>query len=143
MDMDAAMSAVLIQRWASSTCRAPMPVITLEPLMVARPSRASNSIGSSPLAARASRAGKMFPSRYMSPSPMRVSDICDRGARSPQAPTLPRLHITGVRPALRILAICCSTTGRNPECPLLRTLMRLVQAARLASAGAGSPCPAA
>jgi hypothetical protein len=57
----AAISAFFRKRWASYISSAPSPVITLEPLIVARPSRASRTTGFSPALFRASAEGSLSP----------------------------------------------------------------------------------
>ncbi len=66
-----------------------------------------------------------------------------RGARSPEAPTLPWLGITGSTPRFRHSARSRMASGRMPEWALSRQLMRAAMRARVWSRGRGSPTPAA
>ena len=77
------------------------------------------------------------------PSPMRTSDRWASGARSPLAPTEPRLGTRGWTRWLRKSSSRSSVARRMPEKPLARTFARSAIEARTARIGKGSPTPAA
>ena len=99
-DIPAAISACATQRSASWSERASIPVRKFEPLIAARPSRAQSPGIGIPASRIASAVGARRPPKKQSPSPISESAIWLIGARSPQAPTLPLLQVTGVIPAL-------------------------------------------
>ena len=88
-----------------------MALVRLEPLMVARPSRASRPGTGMPARSSARAAGIRSPSRKASPSPIISSAIWLIGARSPHAPTEPFSHTTGVTPRLSISTSVCGDLG--------------------------------
>ena len=96
--MAPAMSAHLAIVSALARASTPMPVMNCVPLISARPSLACSTSGSMPAAAIASRPGSRRPCHTASPSPIMTDARCASGARSPDAPTDPRLGITGSRP---------------------------------------------
>ncbi len=87
-------------------------------------------------------AGVGVPKRVSVPSPIRARATWLSGARSPEAPTEPRLGTTGVRPALRTAISVSTTTGRTPEWPRARLAAVRSIMPRTASSGSGSPTPA-
>ena len=99
------------------------------PARGAAPSAPVSTVGSSPTVA--------------SPSPMRTSARCASGARSPLAPTEPRLGTRGWTPRLSSASSRSSVSRRMPEKPLASTLARSAIDARTARTGSGSPTPAA
>src|SRR5262249_42729079 len=99
-----------------------------------RPARASaaapsSAAGSSPTVAR--------------PSPISTSDRCASGARSPLAPTEPRLGTTGCTRGLGAAISSSSVDRRMPENPFASTFARSAIMARTARAGSGASTPAA
>jgi hypothetical protein len=120
-----------------------MAVRTLEPLMAARPSRASKVMTGMPALSIAALPGIRSPSKKASPSPISTRAIWAMGERSPQAPTEPLSYMTGVTPRLSISMKVWVSTGRWPEWPWQWTLMREAMAPRETSSGSGSPSPAA
>jgi hypothetical protein len=86
---------------AASTASASSAVLTCVPLMSARPSLARSVMGLH-FAPRSAAAPSSSACRAThGPSPSRTSAMCASGARSPLAPTEPRLGSTGTMPALK------------------------------------------
>ena len=84
-------SAETASRRASSSARAASPPISCVPFSRARPSLASSVSGRNPARSSASAPGPgPASSTHASPSPITTSARCASGARSPEAPTLPR-----------------------------------------------------
>ena len=116
-----ATSAGVARRSARERARAEASaVMNCVPLMSARPSFASSTIGASPPARSASRPGAYAPRPSPRPSPISASARCASGARSPHAPTEP----------------CDGTCGRRP-CRASRRAARSSRHARRSS-----PAPA-
>ena len=110
--------------------------------------RASPSFGPSTSGARPARrspsdAGARRPSIRTSPHPSRGSARWASGARSPLAPTDPRLGTTGSTPALRRASSASTTCARTPEYPRDRVFARSRSIPRTASSSSGSPSPEA
>ena len=95
-----------------------------------------------------SRQARRAPARaaapsHTSPSPMRTSAMWASGARSPLAPTDPRLGTRGCTRRLSSARSASSVSRRMPEKPLASTLARSAIDARTARTGSGSSTPAA
>ena len=114
-DIEQAISACRSQRSMSWSSSALIAVRKLEPLIVARPSRARRPGIAIPARSIATRPGSRSPAYHASPSPMRSSAICAIGARSPLAPTEPRWQTTGVTPRFRSSTRVWVISGRQPE----------------------------
>ena len=89
------MSAARASRSAATSARASTAVDACVPLMSARPSFGASRTGASPARASASAPGRRPAAVCTSPSPMSTSARWASGARSPLAPTDPRLGTTG------------------------------------------------
>ena len=111
------------------------------PLISERPSFASSRSGSSPTRASASRPGSRSPSTNASPSPTSGSARCASGARSPDAPTEPRLGTTGTTPRFRHSSSSSTVSIRAPDVPLASVFARSSIAERTISSAYGSPTP--
>ena len=111
------------------------------PLISERPSFASRRVGSRPTRASASKPGSRSPSTNASPSPTSGSARCASGARSPDAPTEPRLGTTGSTPRLRHSSRSSTVSMRAPELPFASVFARSSIAARTISSAYGSPTP--
>ena len=124
------MSAAFARRRARTSPSAPNAAMNCVPLTSERPSFARSSIGSSPRRSSASAPGSSSPSTHASPSPTSGSARCASGARSPLAPTDPRLgHVrehargSGTRAAARRSrrarpnspSRACSRAGASPR----------------------------
>ena len=96
-----ARSAARASRRARTSPSAANAAMNCVPLMSDSPSFAASRIGSSPTRASASSPGRRSPSTNASPSPTSGSARCASGARSPEAPTEPRLGTTGSDAAVR------------------------------------------
>eukprot|EP01139_Manchomonas_bermudensis_P020203 Amastigsp_a678124_15.p3 type:complete len:183 gc:universal Amastigsp_a678124_15:1016-1564(+) len=120
-------------------------VMNCAPLMRASPSLALSSIGSSPCAASTAAAGSYAHEVgfHISPSPMRPKARCERGARSPDAPTVPLSGMYERQHALNARIIFSIVTRRIPECPFARTLIRRPRNIRVRCHESGAPTPAA
>ncbi len=94
------------------------------PLMSDRPSFASSRIGSSPTRVNASKPGRRSPSTIASPSPTSGRARCASGARSPDAPTLPRAGTTGSTPRSRHASSSSTVSTRAPEFPFASVFAR-------------------
>ena len=141
----AATSAARASRSAPATASAATAVDGCVPLMSARPSLGPSVTGDSPATASASRPLRIVASSATDawPSPMRTSERWARGARSPLAPTEPRLGTRGWTRWLRRSSSRSSVERRMPEKPLASTFARSAIAARTARTGSASPTPAA
>ena len=111
------------------------------PLISDSPSFASSTIGSRPTRASASKPGTRSPSTNASPSPTSGSARCASGARSPDAPTEPRLGTTGSTPRSRHSSSSSTVSIRAPEFPFASVFARSSIAERTISSGYGSPTP--
>jgi hypothetical protein len=109
------MSAAQASRRAASTASASSAVETCVPFRSASPSMASSRIGRSFAADSAAAPVRARPPASAEPSPSSTSAMCASGARSPLAPTEPRLGSTGTMPALKIASACSIELGRTPE----------------------------
>ena len=81
------------------------------------------------------------PSNHASPSPTSGSARWASGARSPLAPTDPRLGTCGRTPRLRHSTSSSTVSTRAPEFPFASAFARSTIAARTTSSGYGSPTP--
>ena len=138
----AARSATRTRRRASRHDSASSEVIACVPLMRASPSLGPSSRGSRPARRNPSAAVAMRPSTRTCPHPSRGRARWASGARSPLAPTEPRLGTTGSTPAPRRAIRASTTRGRTPECPRARVLARSSSMPRTASSSSASPSPA-
>ena len=111
--------------------------------MSANPSLGPRRTGVRPAAARALPPGTGPSAAVASPSPMTTSARCASGARSPLAPTEPRLGTTGCTRAFRSAISASTVVARMPECPRARTLARSSVIARTHAWDSGGPTPAA
>ena len=137
------MSATFASRRARTVPSAPYAAMNCVPLMSESPSLASSRTGSSPARSRASPAGARLPSIHASPSPTSGSARCASGARSPLAPTDPRLGTYGSTPAFKHSSRSSTVRIRAPEHPFASAFARSSIAARTISSGYGSPTPQA
>ena len=119
-----AMSAVFASRSARTSASAPTAAMNCVPLMRDRPSFASSETGSSPTRASASAPESSSPSSSARPSPTSGSARCASGARSPEAPTEPRLGTIGVTPRLRQASRSSTVSARAPEYPFASVFAR-------------------
>ena len=94
-----ATSAAFASRRARTTPSAANAPMNCVPLTSERPSFASRRSGSSPARASASPPASSSPSNRARPSPTSGSARCASGARSPLAPTDPRLGTSGTTSA--------------------------------------------
>src|SRR5512132_2402350 len=138
-----AMSAVFASRRARTSARLPNAAMNCVPLTSESPSFASSSIGSSPTAASAAAPSSRVSSTEASPSPTSGSARCASGARSPLAPTDPRLGTCGKTPRFRHSIKRSTVCGRAPEKPFASAFARRSIAALTTSSGYGSPTPQA
>ncbi len=138
----AAAWAVRHKTQASCTSSAASPACACVPFTNASPSFASSSIGSSP-AARSAAPASPPPCSPPSSSPTSASARWARGARSPDAPTLPCEGTRGCTRAFSIATISSGRTGRTPLVPRTSTFARSSIIARTLSTGSGSPTPEA
>ena len=136
-----ATSAACARRRARTSPSAQYAAMNCVPLMSERPSFAASFTGSSPTRVSASRPGMRSPSKNASPSPTSGSARCASGARSPDAPTLPRAGTTGTIPLSRHASTSSTVSTRAPEFPFASVLARSSIAARTISSGYGSPTP--
>ena len=143
MDKAATTSAARASRSAATSARASTAVDACVPLMSARPSFGASRTGASPARASASAPDRRPEAVCTSPSPMRTSARWASGARSPLAPTDPRLGTTGWTAALSIAMSRSSVSSRMPEWPRASTLARSAIIARTTGTGRRSPTPAA
>ena len=137
------MSAVSSRTSRSANASTSIPWIPSVPLMRARPSLASSSIGSRSSAASAAAAEMSAPPTSTLPSPSRARAAWAKGARSPEAPSDPYSCTAGVIPALSIATIRSTTSGRIPEYPMARVRARSSIMARTTSRSTRGPMPAA
>src|SRR5919201_1717682 len=137
------MSAALASRRARTSPSAANAVMNCVPLTSESPSFAWSRTGSRPTDASASLPGIRSPSTDASPSPTSGRARCARGARSPLAPTDPRLGTCGRRPRLRHSISSSTVATRAPEKPFASAFARSSMAARTTSSGYGSPTPQA
>ena len=75
--------------------------IWLVPLIKDKPSFADNSTPISPLEVSTSEVGAGPPSVHTSPSPISAKAMCERGAKSPEAPKEPIRGTTGMMSSFR------------------------------------------
>ena len=122
---------------------APKAAMNCVPLMSDRPSFARSRIGSSPTRVSASKPGSRSPSTNASPSPTSGRARCASGAKSPDAPTEPRLGTTGSTFRSRHSSSSSTVVSRAPELPFASVFARSSIAARTISSGYGSPTPQA
>ena len=134
-DCAQARSATRASRRARTSPSAANAVMNCVPLMSESPSFAAGRIGSSPTRVSASNPGRRSPSTNASPSPTSGSARCASGARSPEAPTEPRLGTTGSTPRSRQASSSSTVSMRAPEFPLASVFARSSIAARTISAG--------
>ena len=130
-------------RSAPASASASTAVETCVPLISARPSFGAERDRREP--GRGERVARRRASRRptTSPSPISTSARCASGARSPLAPTEPRLGTRGCTPRLSSATSASSVSTRMPEKPLASTLARSAIDARTARTGSGSSTPAA
>ena len=112
-----ARSAAAASRRARTSPSAANDAMNCVPLISESPSFASSRNGSSPTRASASSPGSRSPSTNASPSPTSGSARCASGARSPDAPTEPRLGTTGTTPRFRHSSSSSTVSIRAPEVP--------------------------
>ena len=136
-----AMSAAAARRRARTQPSAPIALMNCVPLMSDSPSFACGRIGSRPTRARASSPGSSSPSTVANPSPTSGSARCASGARSPEAPTDPRLGTSGSTPRFRHSRSSSTVPSAIPDVPLASVFARRSMAARTISSGYGSPTP--
>ena len=116
-------------RSAPASASASTAVETCVPLISASPSFGPSATGAQARRARARRRPRARrPTR--SPSPISTSARCASGARSPLAPTEPRLGTRGCTPRLSSASSASSVSTRMPEKPFASTLARSAIAAR-------------
>ena len=139
----AARSAVRTRRRASRHDSASSEVIACVPLMRASPSFGPSSRGASPARRSPSAPGTTSPPIRTRPRPRRGSARWASGARSPLAPTDPRLGTAGSTSASRRAISASMICGRTPECPRARVLARSSNIPRTVSSSSGSPSPEA
>ena len=140
-DIAQARSAATWSLRARTRPSAPTAAMNCVPLTSDNPSFACSTIGSSPTADSASPPGSSCPSTQASPSPTSGSARCASGARSPLAPTEPRLGTTGSTPRFRHSISSSTSSTRAPELPFASVFARRSIAARTTSGGYGSPTP--
>ena len=132
----AAMSAARASRSAPSSASAATAVDGCVPLISASPSLASERrpARARPAAARAAPSSTAGRRRPCLPSPISTSARCASGARSPLAPTDPRLGTTGCTPRVeqRDQQLRASRRG-CPSSPFASTLARSAIVARTAA----------
>ncbi len=140
------MSAARLRRSAPRTASAATAVEGCVPLMSARPSfgikRRRRELRA-PSTRRVPPITRGSAPTVASPSPIRTSDRCASGARSPLAPTDPRLGTRGCTRRLSSSISRSSVLRLMPENPLASTLARSAIDARTERSGNGSPTPAA
>jgi hypothetical protein len=136
-----ARSAALARRRARTRPSAVNAPMNWVPFTSERPSLAWRRIGSRPARASASRPSSRSPSTHASPSPTSGSARWASGARSPLAPTEPRLGTTGTTPRFRQSTSSSTVATLAPELPFARAFARSSIAARMISIGYGSPTP--
>ena len=136
-----ATSAARASRRARTSPSARVAAMNCVPLTSESPSFAANRTGSRPTRARASAPARRSPSTHASPSPTSGSARCASGARSPEAPTEPRLGTTGSTPRSRSASSSSTVSTRAPELPFASAFARRSIAARTISSGYGSPTP--
>ena len=78
---------------------------------------------------------------HTSPRPIKGRHICARGARSPEAPTLPRLGTQGVRPICSKVSNCLKVVREIPDWPRPSAWIFSCSIRRVISGGTGSPTP--
>ena len=78
-----------------------------------------------------------------SPSPSIANDICERGAKSPEAPNDPIRGITGAIPLFTISSSKSTIFGRIPDTPLASELARKTIINNTCSGFIKSPTPQA
>src|SRR3989441_1856504 len=127
----------------SCSARQPIAVMTWVPLMSATPSFGSSSTRFRPAAFRASPPARRTPFATVSPSPMSTSAACARGARSPEAPTLPCIGIAGWTRRLSMSQRRSMTSARTPDRPAASVFARRSRTARTDSSGRSGPTPTA
>ncbi len=105
---------------------------------------ASSATGTRPARCSASAPKpRPAPSTDASPSPMSTSAMCASGARSPDAPRLPREGTTGCTAAFNMPMSSSTTSTRTPDRPTASAFARRTSIARTTSSGRGAPTPAA
>ena len=116
-------------------------VDTCVPLISAKPSLACNTTGVMPALRKAVCASTNSPLTNTCPSPINASVMCDKGARSPDAPTEPLAGMFGVIPALKIAIMVSITSARMPEKPRAKLAIFISIIKRTTCADNGSPVP--
>ena len=129
------MSAVLASRRARTSPSAANADMNCVPFTSESPSFAWSVSGSQPGARERLQAGSRSPSNHASPSPTSGSARCASGARSPLAPTEPRLGTTGSTPRSRQASRSSTSSGRAPDRPFASAFARSTMAARTTSSG--------
>ena len=114
---------------------------TCVPLISARPSFAASTTGAMPACASASGAGINSPLTRTSPTPSMARVMCDRGARSPEAPTEPLAGMAGMMPALYSAIRVSTISGRTPEKPRARLPIFISMIRRTTASDSSSPVP--
>ena len=137
----AARSAIRARRRASRHDRASSEVIACVPLMRASPSFGPSSRGARPARRNPSAPLAARPPIRTCPQPSSGRARCASGARSPLAPTDPRLGTSGSTSARRRESSASMTFGRTPEWPRARVFARNSSIPRTASSSSGSPSP--
>ena len=136
-----ATSATRPSRRARTSASASIAAMNCVPLTSESPSFASSCTGSRPARVSASTPASRSPSTHASPSPTSGSARCASGARSPEAPTEPRLGTTGSTPRSSSARSSSTVSTRAPELPFASAFARRSIAARTISPGYGSPTP--
>ena len=110
-------------RYKFSASKSPASAVAVEncvPFNNANPSLGPSDSGTRPAWASAASAGIRSPATKISPTPIIVAVRCDKGARSPEAPTEPCDGITGVRPWARKASSIATVEGLTPDAPCAR-----------------------
>ena len=100
----------------------PIPVMAAVPLIMARPSLATISIGARPCFSKRSFVSSILPSWLDLPSPISTRATCANCTRSPLAPTLPCSRILGRIPRLIKFINCVNTEPWTPLYPKSRVV---------------------
>gem|GEM_PF-5389476 len=111
------------------------------PLMQASPSFGPSSTGSSSARSKAVHPGNLAPSNVASPSPIITAVMCDKGAKSPEAPTEPCAGITGTTPRANMPSSSSTKSHLTPDAPRPKDSSFKVIINRTTFSSTSSPTP--